>query len=105
MALSLTTTTTTMDTSDNDEPFLDTVEGEVHLFHAIARARPIGINAHFHLLHIWLAIQKETQQHITIDDLWTKLRSLYDIDALNAIVSCPVKHTQRSLASPGPRVN
>lgn len=67
--------------------FLDTVEGEVVLFHAIARARPIGINGHFHAMAIWLALQKETQQRITVDDIWRKLRTLYDIDALNAIVS------------------
>ncbi len=71
----------------SDEPFLDTVQGEVVLFHAIARARPIGINRHFHVMAIWLAIQKETQQRISIDEIWSKLRTLYDIDALNAIVS------------------
>lgn len=65
---------------------MDTVEGEVLLFHAIADARPVGINAHFNMLQIWLALRRETREPIQMEDLWAKLRTLYDMDALSAIV-------------------
>ncbi|KAH9997986.1 hypothetical protein BJV77DRAFT_1058893 [Russula vinacea] len=53
---------------DPSMPFLDTVEGEIAFFRSIMRARPIGLH--------------HTGRYVSIDDLWEKLRSCYNIEAL-----------------------
>lgn len=66
--------------------FLNTVEGELVFFRSIMRYRPVGIHRHFHVMAMSKDIFNETQQHVSIDALWTKLQSVYDLDALEQIV-------------------
>lgn len=66
--------------------FLSTLEGEIAFFRSIMRARPVGIHRHFHILVIQNAIFKDTGKLVRIEDIWDKLRCLYDLDALDAIV-------------------
>jgi MRG-binding protein len=66
--------------------FLDSVEGEISFFRSIMRARPVGIHRHFHVLAIRNAIYKDTGHLVSIDDIWEKLKTCYDLDALDAIV-------------------
>ncbi|KAF8272216.1 hypothetical protein EI94DRAFT_1769951 [Lactarius quietus] len=61
---------------DPATPFLDTVEGEMSFFRSIMRARPIGLHRHFHVLH---------GRYVSIDDIWEKLRSCYNVDALESL--------------------
>lgn len=78
-----------MTINDNEfspSAFLDTVEGEITLFRSIMRARPVGIHRHFHVLTIRNAIYKDTGRLIPPDDIWQKLRSCWDMDALENIV-------------------
>ncbi|KAF9489371.1 hypothetical protein BDN71DRAFT_324340 [Pleurotus eryngii] len=49
------------------------------------RARPVGIHRHFHVLTIRNAIYKDTGRLIPADDIWQKLRSCWDMDALENI--------------------
>ncbi|KAF8501082.1 chromatin modification-related protein EAF7-domain-containing protein [Russula emetica] len=63
-------------------PFLDTVEGEIAFFRSIMRARPIGLHRHFHVLSIRTVIHQDTGRYVSIDDVWEKLRSCYNIEAL-----------------------
>ncbi|KAG8910395.1 hypothetical protein FRC01_006353, partial [Tulasnella sp. 417] len=65
--------------------FLDTVEGEIALFRGITQARPVGLHRHFHVLAILQSIKQETGQHVTAEDVWTKLRTLYSLDALEEL--------------------
>ena len=67
-------------------PFLDTVEGEIAFFRSIMRARPIGLHRHFHVLSIRTVIHQDTGQYVSIDDVWEKLRSCYNIEALENLV-------------------
>jgi MRG-binding protein len=67
--------------------FLNSVEGEISFFRAIMRSRPVGIHRHFHMVAIQSSILKDTGRVVGIDDIWRKLRSCYDMDALEAIVS------------------
>lgn len=67
---------------DPSLPFLDTVEGEIAFFRSIMRARPIGLHRHFHVLSIRTVIHQDTGRYVSIDDLWEKLRSCYNIEAL-----------------------
>lgn len=68
-------------------PFIDTVEGEISFYRSMMRARPIGIHAQFHVLAIRNAILKDTGQTVSTDDIWAKLKSMYDLDALEGLVS------------------
>ncbi|KIY45594.1 hypothetical protein FISHEDRAFT_66876 [Fistulina hepatica ATCC 64428] len=65
--------------------FLNTIEGEIVFFRAVMRARPVGKHRHFHIIAIRNAIHNDTGRWIPIPDLWDKLKTCYDIDALNAI--------------------
>ena len=65
---------------------LDTVEGEIHFFRALMRARPVGINRHFHVLTMKEVIEKGTKTTISVEDIWRKLESCYNLDALEALV-------------------
>ena len=75
---------------DPAAPFLDTVEGEMSFFRSIMRARPIGLHRHFHVLSMRTAIHQDTGRYVSIDDIWEKLRSCYNVDALESLV-CPPK--------------
>jgi MRG-binding protein len=77
---------------DPSTPFLDSVEGEISFFRSIMRARPIGLHRHFHVLSMRTAIHQDTGQYVTIDDIWEKLRSCYNIEALENLVR---PHTTR----------
>ncbi|EJC97824.1 uncharacterized protein FOMMEDRAFT_143378 [Fomitiporia mediterranea MF3/22] len=76
----------TPDATDNEpQTVLDTVEGEIHFFRALMRARPVGINRHFHVMSIQAAIEKGTKQSVSVDEIWRKLESCYNLEALEAL--------------------
>lgn len=78
---------TPMGMSDDSEiPFIDTVEGEISFYRSVMRARPVGIHNHFHVLTIRNAILKDTGQTVSAEEIWKKLRGLYDLDALEGLV-------------------
>jgi MRG-binding protein len=66
--------------------FLESAEGEISFFRSIMRARPVGIHRHFHVLTIRNAIQKDTGHLVSLEDIWDKLRSCYDLEALEGQV-------------------
>ena len=86
---------------DEDKPgeglvhFLDTVEGEIAFFRSIMRARPVGLHRHFHVLTIRNAILRDTGRSVSVDDLWRKLRSCYDLDILEGIVRGKLLYVSR----------
>lgn len=91
------------DSPDPSLPFLDTVEGEIAFFRSIMRARPIGLHRHFHVLSIRTVIHQDTGRYVSIDDVWEKLRSCYNIEALENLVRL-LKPTPQ-LKAPPPRTN
>jgi len=64
------------------EPFLDTTIGEVALFSSIPRARPVGLHKHFHLIAIRSKIAKDTGVYVPPADIWKKLESCWNLQAL-----------------------
>lgn len=81
----------TMSSKESDEetvnqPFLDTTDAEIALFRAIARARPVGMNRHFNMLAILQMIKHETGRTVSAEDVWEKMRGLYDLNALEELV-------------------
>ena len=75
---------------ERDVSFIDTIEGEISFYRSMMRARPVGIHSQFHALCIHNAIIKETGQSVSIQQIWDKLKSLYDMDALEGLVSLSV---------------
>ncbi len=78
-----------MDVDDPETPWLDTVEGEIAFFRSLMRARPVGMHRHFHVLTMRNTILRDTGQRVELDDLWRKLRSCFDLENLESIVSEP----------------
>lgn len=77
----------TAESSPVDDDFLSSVEGEISFFRSLMRTRPVGLHRHFHILSMRNAIYRDTGQHVSIEELWEKLRSCYDLDALENLVS------------------
>lgn len=75
---------------ESPDEFLDTVEGEVTFFRSLMKARPVGLHKHFHVLAIRNAIHNDTGRVVPVDSIWAKLRTFYDLDALETAVSCSV---------------
>ncbi|TFK61392.1 hypothetical protein BDN72DRAFT_778241 [Pluteus cervinus] len=65
--------------------FLNTLDGEISFFRSIMRARPVGLHRHFHVLVIQNSIFKDTGRLVRIEDIWEKLKTCYDLEALDAI--------------------
>lgn len=82
MAEAETATTSTPQTQETPRAFLDTPAGENAFFKAVARARPVGVHKHNHMLSIRMRIQRETGVMVPDADIWDKLNTLYDLAAL-----------------------
>lgn len=70
---------------DPSPRFLDSVEGEIALFRAIAQARPVGMHKHFHIITLMQSIKQETGRSLTADMIWEKLADLYNLEQLDGI--------------------
>ncbi|TFK52623.1 hypothetical protein OE88DRAFT_1428051 [Heliocybe sulcata] len=73
------------DQKEVEQHVLDTVDGEISFFRSLMRARPVGIHRHFHVLSMRNSIYKDTGHLVSTDDIWGKLRSLYDLEALEGL--------------------
>ncbi|KAH6908005.1 hypothetical protein BKA70DRAFT_1372076 [Coprinopsis sp. MPI-PUGE-AT-0042] len=69
---------------NDDDEFLDTVEGEIAFFRSLMRARPVGAHRHFRIMAMRNAILSDTGKRISIEAMWQKLRGYYNLDALEA---------------------
>jgi MRG-binding protein len=74
------------------DSFLSTLEGEVSFFRSLMRARPVGIHRTFHILTMRNAIYRDTKIYVSCDAILGKLRELYNLDALEALVR-PSNHS------------
>lgn len=80
------TVDTESEVANEEAKFLDTIEGEIAVFRSVMRARPVGIHRHFHILTIRNAILRDTGRLVSLDDLWDKLRTCYNLEILENIV-------------------
>lgn len=75
----------------NDFPqvaILDTPEGETALLTAIINARPVGMGKHWAMVSILLFLDQILGEgRVTGEEVWRKLRTLYDLDLLDEDVS------------------
>ena len=81
-----------MDVEGGDVPFdeldhvLNTVDGEICFFRSLMRARPIGMHRHFHVMAMQVAIEKVLKEPVSIDEIWQKLDTCYNMEQLDLIV-------------------
>ncbi|KAG1746022.1 uncharacterized protein EDB91DRAFT_1120266 [Suillus paluster] len=68
--------------SDSPDDFLDSVEGEITFFRSVMKARPVGLHKHFHVLAIRNTIHNDTGHVLPVESIWAKLKTCYDLDAL-----------------------
>ncbi|KAH7922938.1 hypothetical protein BV22DRAFT_1106330 [Leucogyrophana mollusca] len=95
--------TTQRESPDVGLSFLDSVEGEISFFRSVMRARPVGLHRHFHVLAIRNAIHKDTGRMLPVDHIWAKLRTCYDLEALEG-VEVDGFDTPNSSNSPSPHL-
>jgi len=88
--------------SESTAAFLASVQGEISLFRAVTRARPIGIHRHFHMMCILRQIQKETGEWIDGHQVWKKLKEMYDLDTLNDLEEAAEDDYNGFVRSPSP---
>lgn len=80
-----------MTTAFTQVPVLDTAEGETALLTAIINARPVGMAKHWAMVSILLYLEQTLGEgRVTGEDVWNKLRTLYDLDLLDEDVSAAV---------------
>lgn len=56
---------------------------EIALFRAIMKARPVGIHKHFQLLAVQRSMSVELGEEVDVNDIWSKLATLYSLDGLD----------------------
>lgn len=68
--------------------YLATVDGESAFFRALceAQARPVGMHRHFRMLVVQRELYNLTEQSVSIDALWKKFSTYYDIELLEGNV-------------------
>jgi hypothetical protein len=74
--------------------YLSTVDGESAFFRALceAQARPVGMHRHFRMLVVQRELYNLTEQIVSIDALWKKFSTCYDIELLEGNVRITESH-------------
>lgn len=74
--------------------YLSTVDGESAFYRALceAQVRPLGMHRHFRMLVVQRELYNLTKQSMSIDALWTKFSTCYDIELLEGNVA--ISHTK-----------
>ncbi|KAI9620393.1 hypothetical protein H4Q26_013605 [Puccinia striiformis f. sp. tritici PST-130] len=67
-------------TSTESTRILSTTDGETAFFRAIIRYRPRGPNRHFSMVGICKDLERELNTVIPSEEIWSTLRSCYDLD-------------------------
>jgi hypothetical protein len=68
--------------------YLSTVDGESAFYRALceAQVRPVGMHRHFRMLVVQRELYNLTDQTVSIDALWEKFSTCYDIELLEGNV-------------------
>uniref|UniRef100_A0A182TBK6 MRG-binding protein n=1 Tax=Anopheles maculatus TaxID=74869 RepID=A0A182TBK6_9DIPT len=66
-----------------------TPEEELQLFLAMDGAKPVGINKHFYMACIVERLSKSLQRDIGSDAVWSHLRTIYNLKALDELEPIP----------------
>jgi len=75
-------------------------EEQVQLFLALGGLKPIGINKHFYMVCICERLSTALKRDISPDTVWAHLKKLYNLEALDKVVSLPFPQEQRDFQLP-----
>lgn len=75
-------------------------EEQVQLFLALGGLKPIGINKHFYMVCICERLSTALKRDISPDTVWAHLKKLYNLEALDKVVSLPFPQEQRDFVLP-----
>lgn len=75
-------------------------EEQVQLFLALGGLKPIGINKHFYMVCICERLSTALKRDISPDTVWAHLKKLYNLEALDKVVSLPFPQEQRDFSLP-----
>lgn len=65
---------------------------EIALYRAIAQARPVGVHKHFQVLAMQHSMSIELQEDVGVNEIWSKLASLYNLEELDNQVGFAYRH-------------
>jgi MRG-binding protein len=68
------------------DAFLRTAAGELALFRALVRARPVGLHKHFHVLAIRAAVLHDTGALVPPAAIWRALAAYFDLARIDLLV-------------------
>lgn len=72
---------------DSPGGVLATSDGETAFFRAVIRYRPRGSHRHFAVIGMCRELERELNTSISSEDVWSLLRTCYNLDFLNERVS------------------
>jgi hypothetical protein len=73
--------------SEDGLTFLNSTSGEIAFFRGLCDARPVGIHREFNMMAVAAYIKSATGRHVSVDDLWTKFKTCYNLERLESYVS------------------
>lgn len=75
-------------------------EEEIQLFFALVGLKPVGINKHFFMACICDRLSKALNRDISTDIIWSHLRSMYNLKALDELEKLPFPNKVEDFALP-----
>lgn len=92
----------TKDKSDSEdmEKFFWGAEEEIQLFSALKKLKPVGINKYFFMACISDRLSSALNRDISSDQIWTHLKSLYNLTALDALEPLPFPNDECEFSLP-----
>uniref|UniRef100_A0A182QER3 MRG-binding protein n=1 Tax=Anopheles farauti TaxID=69004 RepID=A0A182QER3_9DIPT len=82
------------------ETFEWTPEEELQLFLAMEGVKPVGINRHFFMACIVERLSRSLQRDISSESIWTHLRTIYNLKALNEQEPVPFPNDECDFSLP-----
>ncbi|PVF98467.1 hypothetical protein CPB86DRAFT_851609 [Serendipita vermifera] len=70
--------------SEDGLAFLNSTSGEIAFFRGLCDARPVGIHREFNMMAVAAYIKSATGRRVSVDDLWTKFKTCYNIERLES---------------------
>lgn len=92
----------TKDKSDSEEieKFFWGAEEELQLFSALKKLKPVGINKYFFMACITDRLSLALKRDISSDQIWTHLKSLYNLKALDEMEPLPFPNDECEFSLP-----
>ncbi|XP_059622999.1 MRG/MORF4L-binding protein [Phlebotomus argentipes] len=75
-------------------------EDEIQLFFALDGLKPVGINKYFFMACIADRLSKALNREVSTEAIWSHLKTMYNLDALDELEPLPFPNDQRDFSLP-----